>query len=153
MSQYLALVKPTAHAPYALRMDTRRVNFERSWILISVAYGGLRAALVWRFLRKYGVNPYVFAGVEFSSAAIYGKSSAKVVGAVIDGAWKRIRTWLPMALLAYFAPDLYVLLSAGRLPSDMLAILLAMVCVTLVLTGVGVGGQIRRGRRTLLGIQ
>ena len=126
-------------------MDTRRVNFERGWILISVAYGGLRAALVWRFLRKYGVNPYVFAGVEFTSAAIYGKSSAKVVGAVIDGAWKRIGSRLPKALLAYFAPDLYVLLSAGRLPGDMLAILLAMVCVTLVLTGVGVGGQIRRG--------
>jgi len=153
MSQYLALVKPTAHAPYALGMDTRRVNFERGWILISVAYGGLRAALVWKFLRRYGVNPYVFAGVEFTSAAIYGKSSAQVVGAVIDGAWKRIRPWLPLALLTYFAPDGYVLLSAGRLPSDMLAILLAMVFVTLVLTGVGVWSQIRRGRRALLGIQ
>ena len=134
-------------------MDTRRVNFERVWILISVAYGGLRAALVWKFLRRYGVNPYAFAGIEFSSAAIYGKSSAKVVGAVIDGAWKRIRPWLPMALLAYFAPDLYVLLSAGRLPGDMLAVLSALVCVTLVFTGVGVGGQIRRGRRALLGLQ
>ena len=134
-------------------MDTRRVNFGRGWILISVAYGGLRAALVWRFLRKYGVNPYVFAGVEFTSAAIYGKSSAKVVGAVIDGAWKRIRSCLPKAVLAYFAPDLYVLLSAGRLPGDMLAILLTMVCVTLGLTGVGIWSQIRRGRRALLGLQ
>ena len=142
-------MKSTAHAPYAGFMNTRRVNLERGWILVSVAYGGLRAALVWKFLRKYGVNPYVFAGIEFSSAAIYGKSSARVVGAVIDGAWKRIRLWLPVALLAYFAPDGYVLLSAGKLPGDMLAILLAMVCVTLVLTGVGVGGQIRRGRRAL----
>ena len=59
----------------------------------------------------------------------------------------RLRSWLPVALLAYFAPDSYVLLSAGRLPSDMVAILLAVVCVTLVLTGVGVASQIRRGRR------
>ena len=128
-------------------MDTRRATFERGWILISVAYGGLRAALVWKFLRKYGVNPYVFGAVEFTSAAIYGKSSAQVVGAVIDGTWVRLRSWLPVALLAYFAPDSYVLLSAGRLPSDMLAILVAMVCVTLVLTGVGVASQIHRGRR------
>ena len=134
-------------------MDTRRADFERVWILISVAYGGLRAVLVWKFLRKYGVNPYVFAGIEFSSAAIYGKSSAQVVGAVIDGAWKRIRTWLPLALLAYFAPDSYVLFSTGKLPSDMLAILLAIVCVALVLTGVGIWSQIRRGRRALLGLQ
>ena len=66
---------------------------------------------------------------------------------MIDGTWVRLRSWLPVALLAYFAPDSYVLLSAGRLPSDMLAILVAMVCVTLVLTGVGVASQIRRGRR------
>ena len=134
-------------------MDTRRADFERVWILISVAYGGLRAVLVWKFLRKYGVNPYVFAGIEFSSAAIYGKSSAQVVGAVIDGAWKRIRSWLPLALLAYFAPDSYVLFSTGKLPSDMLAILLAIVCVALVLTGVGIWSQIRRGRRALLDLQ
>jgi len=117
---------------------------------VSVAYGGLRAALVWRFLQKYGVNPYVFAGIEFTSAVVYGKSSATVVGAVIDGAWNRIRSWLPLALLTYFVPDVYVLLSAGRLPSDMLAILLTMVCVTLGLTGVGIAGQIRRGRRALV---
>ncbi|KGA21712.1 hypothetical protein GM51_0750 [freshwater metagenome] len=128
-------------------MDTRRANFERGWILVSVAYGGLRAALVWKFLRKYGVNPYVFAGIEFTSAAIYGKSSATVVGAVIDGSWNRIWSWLPIALFAYFAPDAYVLLSAGRLPSDMLAILLTMVGVTLGLTGIGIAGQIRRAKR------
>ena len=133
-------------------MDTRRANFERGWILISVAYGGLRAALVWKFLRKYEVNPYVFGAVEFISAAIYGKSSAQVVGAVIDGTWGRFRSWVPVALLAYFAPDSYVLLSAGRLPSDMLAILVSVVCVTLVLTGVGVASQIRRGRRASLAI-
>lgn len=114
---------------------------------MSVAYGGLRAALVWKFLRKYGVNPYVFAGIEFTSAAIYGKSSATVVGAVIDGSWNRIWSWLPIALFAYFAPDAYVLLSAGRLPSDMLAILLTMVGVTLGLTGIGIAGQIRRAKR------
>jgi hypothetical protein len=82
-----------------------------------------------------------------------GNRVPKWWGAVIDGAWKRIRSWLPLALLTYFAPDGYVLLSAGRLPSDMLAILLAMVCVTLVLTGVGIWSQIRRGRRALLGLQ
>ena len=71
-------------------------------------------------------------------------------GAVIDGAWNRIRSWLPIALFAYFAPDAYVLLSAGRLPSDMLAILLTMVCVTLGLTGIGITGQIRRAKRALV---
>ena len=125
-------------------MGNRRTQLERGWILISIAYGGLRAALVWKFLSQYGVNPYVFGAIEFSSAAIYGVSSAKVVGAVIDGAWIRLRPWFPVTVLSYFAPDAYVFLSAGRLPSDMLAILVFMVCVTLVLTGVGMFTQVRR---------
>ncbi len=116
-------------------------------MLVSIAYGGLRAALVWKFLHKYGVNPYVFGAIEFISAAIYGKSSAQVVGAVIDGAWVRLRPWLPVAVLSYFAPDAYVFLSAGHLPSDMLAILISVVAVTLALTGVGMFAQVRRGRR------
>lgn len=128
-------------------MGTRRANFERGWILVSVAYGGLRAALVWKFLRKYGVNPYVFGVIEFVSAAIFGKSSAQVVGAVVDGAWIRLRPWLAIAVLSYFAPDAYVFLSAGRLPSDMLAIVICVVSVTFVLTGVGMIAQVRRARR------
>jgi len=127
-------------------MGDRRTQLERGWILVSIAYGGLRAALVWKFLSRYGVNPYVFGAIEFSSAALYGKSSAKVVGAVVDGAWNRLRPWLPVAVLSYFAPDAYVFLSAGRLPNDMLAILVSVVCVTLVLTGVGIVTQVRRGR-------
>ncbi len=128
-------------------MGTRRAQIERGWILVSIAYGGLRAALVWKFLKKYGVNPYLFGVIEFVSAAIYGKSSAQVVGAVIDVAWVRLRKWLPVAVLSYFAPDAYVFLSAGKLPSDMLAILISVVCVTLVLTGVGILAQIRQGRQ------
>jgi hypothetical protein len=127
-------------------MTTRRARFERVWILISLVYGGIRAALVWRFLRRYGVNPYVFGSIEFASAATYGKSSSRVVGAAIDGVWTRLRAWLPVAIVSYFAPDAYVLLSAGQLPGDMLAILISVVCASLVLTGVAVGSQVRRGR-------
>lgn len=128
-------------------MNTRRAQFERGWIVVSIAYGGLRAGLVWKFLRKYGVNPYAFGFIEFASAAVYGKSSAQVVGAVIDGAWSRLRWWLPIAVLAFFAPDGYVFFSAGSLPSDMMAILISVVSVSLVLSGLGVVTQVRRGRQ------
>jgi hypothetical protein len=53
--------------------------------------------------------------------------------------------------VAYFAPDGYVFLSAGKLPSDMLVILISVVSVTLVLTGVGMIAQIRRGRQAPAG--
>lgn len=130
-------------------MTTRRTRFERVWIFVSLAYGGIRAVLVWKFLRRFGVNPYLFGTVEFASAATYGKSSAQVVGAVIDGVWTRMRSWLPVAIVSYFAPDAYVLLSAGQLPGDMLAILISVICASLALTSLAVGSQIRRGRSAL----
>jgi hypothetical protein len=134
-------------------MGTRRARFERVWILVSIAYGGLRTALVWKFLHKYGVNPYIFGVVEFVSAAIYGKSSAQVVGIVVDVERTRLRMWLPIAFLSYFVPDAYVFISVGRLPGDMMEILISVVCVTLVLTGVGMIAQIRRGRRATPGVR
>ncbi len=127
-------------------MADRRKRIERGWILVSIAYGGLRTALVWKFLAKYGVNPYVFGVIEFISAAIYGKSSALVVGAVVDSVWTRLRTWLPIAVLSYFGPDAYVFLSTGRLPKDVFVILISVATVTLVLTGVVMFAPIRRGR-------
>jgi hypothetical protein len=125
-------------------MGDRRAQIERGWILISIAYGGLRAVLVWKFLSRYGVNAYVFGPIEFFSAVLFGKSSATVVGAVVDGAWHRLRIWLPVAVLSYFAPDTYVFLSVGRLPSNMLFILISVASVTLVLTCVGMFAQVRR---------
>jgi hypothetical protein len=68
-----------------------------------------------------------------------------VVGAAVDGVWRRLRAWLPVTIVSYLAPDAYVWLSAGHLPGDMLAILISVVCASLVLTGVGIGAQIRRG--------
>ena len=93
------------------------------------------------------MTPYIFGVLEFVSAAIYGKSSAQVVGALVDVERTRLRMWLPIAVLSYFSPDTYVFLSVGRLPGDMLALLTSVVCVTLVLAGVGMIAQIWRGRR------
>ena len=129
-------------------MKPQRALVEKSWILVSIGYGGFRAALVWTFLKKYGVNPYVFGVIEFSSSAVYGLSSARVVGAIVDTQWARLRSWVPLALLSYAAPDVYVFASAGHLPGSMLEMLLGIVGVTAIITTVGLVVQIRTGRAT-----
>lgn len=128
-------------------MKSRRHGLERGWIVVSIIYGGVRAAMVWKFLQKYGVNPYVFGAIEVISAAFFGISSARVVGAVVDRTWIGLRLWLPCAVMSYFAPDIYVFLSVGRLPSDILAVLISVVCVSLLVTCIATVMQIRRGRQ------
>ena len=60
------------------------------------------------------MTPYIFGVLEFVSAAIYGKSSAQVVGALVDVERTRLRMWLPIAVLSYFPPiRMYFLVSGG----------------------------------------
>jgi len=129
-------------------MKRNRALVEKGWILVSIGYGGVRAALVWAFLKKYGVNPYIFGVIEFSSSAVYGLSSARVVGAIVDTKWKLLRSWVPLAMLSYAAPDVYVFGSAGHLPGSMLEMLLGIVGVTAAITAVGLVMQVRKGRST-----
>lgn len=125
----------------------RRKTVERSWVGVSLLYGLFRASLVWTFLSQYGVNSAIFLVIELVSSALYGLSSARVVGAFVDAHWKTLRHWIPTAVVTYAAPDAYVFLSAGRLPGSMLEILISIVSVTAAFTAIGMWFQVRNKRR------
>lgn len=128
-------------------MVGKRRALEGGWIVASVIYGGIRSALVWAFLRQYGVNIAGFIAIEVVSSAVYGLSSARVVGAAVDADWRRLRSWIPLAVLSYFAPDAFVFASAGRMPDDVLAILVGVVLVTIALSTVAFFARVRAARR------
>lgn len=140
----------TALASTLMMMSVRRQTIERSWVVVSVLYGLFRASLVWAFLSKYGVNTVVFLAIELTSSALYGLSSARVVGAIVDSRWSLLQRWAPAAFVTYAAPDAYVFASAGRLPGNMVEILLSIVAVTAVITAIGMWLQVRNKRRELV---
>jgi len=133
----------------SVRVD--RSKLERLWIVASLAYGGLRTAIVWRYLKEYGVNVYAFGFVEFSTAAIYGLSSARIVGAVVDRNKRGLMRWSPIALTSFFAPDVFVFLSAGEMPASLLEVLISVVVGTTLLGIVSLVSQVRKARSTLIG--
>ena len=127
-------------------MQNRRATLSRLWVLGSVLYGLVRVLLVWRFLSGFGVNVAAFAVVEASSSLAYGWFSSRAVLAVIDGHLRpAVRNALP-TVLAYGTPDVFVFLSAGRLPGGLRNTLLGMVTVTAAVTLTGLVLQVRRGR-------
>ena len=128
-------------------MPGRRTLLTRLWVLGSVAYGGVRALLVWRYLSGYGVNPWWFAVVELSSSLAYGWTSARLVIALIDRSWSRL-WWLgPATLVAYAAPDVYVFATVGEMPDGLLGTVITIVVVSSVLAVVTVAREVIRGRR------
>ena len=128
-------------------MAFSRQKAEKLWLVASVLYGVLRSALVWKFLAKYGVNPWFYLVVELSSSYFYGLGSARVVASVVDKIWRALRFWIPVALVAYFAPEAYIFVSAGKLPTDVLGVLLGIIGVAAVAAGFSLVSQIRTARR------
>ena len=128
-------------------MAFSRQKAEKLWLVASVLYGLLRSALVWKFLAKYGVNPWFYLVVELSSSYFYGLGSARVVASVVDKIWRALRFWIPVALVAYFAPEAYIFVSAGKLPTDVLGVLLGIIGVAAVAAGFSLVSQIRTARR------
>jgi hypothetical protein len=127
-------------------MSSRSTTWSRVWIIASIAYGGLRTALVWRFLHQYGVNVWVFGIIELFASALYGLSSARVVTFLLARSWSHLRPWGVLTFVSYAIPDVYVFASAGTLPGSYLDVLIGIVFVTAVLTAIGIVGQVRKGR-------
>ena len=127
-------------------MANRRTLLSRLWVLGSVAYGGLRALLVWRYLSGYGVNPWGFAAVELGSSLVYGWSSARLVLALVDRRWPALRWLAPVTLAGYAAPDAYVLATVGTLPDGLLRTVVGIIVVSLVLAVITLVREVRRGR-------
>lgn len=127
-------------------MPDRRSFLARLWLLGSVAYGGLRALLVWRYLSGYGVNPWGFAAVELGSSAVYGWTSARVVIALVDRSWAALRWLAPATLVAYAAPDAYVFATVGSLPDGLLRTVVGIVVVSFVVAVLTLSREVVRGR-------
>lgn len=102
---------------------------------------------MWEFLGEYHVNALVFLVVELVSSGLYGLWSARLVGALIDGDKASLLRTAPKVAVSYFAPDAYVLSSAGRLPGPILEIIVSVVAITALFTGLGIWMQVRRARR------
>lgn len=123
-------------------MKSRSPLWARVWIGASIAYGCLRITLVWRYLDQFGVNIWVFAGIELLASAMYGLSSARAVRALRNRWWIDVRKWGLVTLVSYGAPDVYVFASARALPMNYLQVLLGVVLVMAVLTSIGINGAL-----------
>ena len=129
-----------------MQVADRRRLLARLWILGSVAYGGLRALLVWRYLSGYGVNPWGFAAVELASSAVYGWTSSRLVIALVDRAWPALRWLAPATLVAYGTPDAYVFASVGSLPDGLLRTIIGIVAVSFVVSALTLAREVARAR-------
>lgn len=111
-----------------------------------MAYGGVRTALVWGFLSKYGVNPWGYALTEVVTSSGYGLGTARLVGHVVDRRRVGWVKWAFLSLVCFVGPDAYILLSAGEMPPGVLSIVLGIVLTTSAIGAAGLARRLRTAR-------
>jgi hypothetical protein len=89
------------------------------WTFGVVVLCAARAVVVWPMLNEYGINAWWFLALDVGTAPFYGVGQAMGVKILRDERrpMRQAAPWVAMVLFAFLAPYLYVLRSAGHLPS------------------------------------
>ncbi|MEI7943769.1 MAG: hypothetical protein WCI25_03030 [Actinomycetes bacterium] len=132
--------------PAPSRAAKRRL-LERLWVMVVILYGAGRAFVVWKALGKYGVNPWLYLALDITSSWPYGVATARLVTSVIDREFPRARTWGVIAAIAFLLPDLYILVSARHVPTEVYVIFISIISLLALLAIISLFSKIRNGRK------
>ncbi|MFM8531464.1 MAG: hypothetical protein ACKOD2_17675 [Ilumatobacteraceae bacterium] len=125
--------------------DTRVMTMRRVWIALAVGYGALRVALAGAFLTEYGLDLIVFALIELGSSLLFGICSGRLVESMVRRTGGRRTLLVTGVVVGYGAPDVYVLAFAGRFPTSLLVVVIAVIVVSSIVSVVSFR---RRARST-----
>ena len=97
-------------------MATRQNSLERIWFIAVVAWSILRVIFADVFFAKYGINIWIFAGVEVISSPIFAQSTSKMAISLSRHHLKNSLIWGIVTLVSFAAPDVYLLTTGKHLP-------------------------------------
>ena len=132
------------HSAETLR---RRKVLSRTWAVVVVVWSLIRTAIVWALLGEYGINPWIYLGIDLVSAAIDAYSTPRMVLAFIDDHHRQAAKWLGVSAVAFVIPDLYIFLGTRVLPRKIIVVVCAIILTTTTVAVIGIVRKIREGRR------
>ena len=97
-------------------MATRQNSLERIWFIAVVAWSILRVIFADVFFAKYGINIWIFAGVEVISSPIFAQSTSKMAISLSRHHLRNSLIWGILTLVSFAAPDVYLLTTGKHLP-------------------------------------
>lgn len=125
----------------------RQIFWERIWASTIVLYSFAATFIVWKALHKYGVNPYLFFVIDLITSWFYGVASARLVVAVIQKRWSETQKWGWLSAINFALPQIYILLSARRVPRDVYLIIYSVIGALVAFALIGIGSQIKAARK------
>jgi hypothetical protein len=96
---------------------------------------------------KYGVNPHIYFVIVVSIAVPYAISTAKMLFAILANHWRNALTFGAIAAVLHFVPDIYILLTAQKVPRSLYDSFIGMVIIFTVFAVHGVITHVRSNRK------
>ena len=90
----------------------------------------LRIVLAEAFLSEFGVNVAVFAAIELASSPVLALGTARLARALVASSARGVLLHGSVSLIAFAAPDVYLLTAGRDLPVTMYIIIVAVLLVS-----------------------
>lgn len=124
----------------------RRRRLSHTWAGMVVTWSFIRTLLVWAAVGDYGLNPWIYLGIDLCSAAVDALTTPRMVLNFIDERYRQALGWGLIALIAFIVPDAYIFLGTRELPTKLIIIICAVIGLTLVVAVVSVLRKVHKGR-------
>lgn len=131
------------HDPETLQ---RRRRLSRTWAVIVVTWSLIRTGIVWAAVGDYGLNPWIYLGLDLVSATVDAITTPRMVLSFIDDHYKQAVKWAFISLAAFIVPDIYIFLGTRALPRRLVVVVCVIIGLTLTVGVIGVTRKIRKGR-------
>lgn len=100
------------------------------WLIANIAYDIVRTIAVSHFFRNNGINIYFYFVCVLLFSAIFSYSSFYFVTSVVDRKSNKVALFGTGSLLAFFAPDIYIIIAGRNLSGMSYMLLTAYLAVT-----------------------
>ena len=144
-------------APPFLHHDTatirRRRRLSNTWALFVIGWSIIRTLIVWAAVGDYGLNPWLYLVLDLVSASIDAFSTPRMVIRFVDDQYRKALQWALVSLAAFVMPDIYIFAGTRTLPRKLIAIIVAVITVTLLAAVVAVLRKVRKGREVQRSLQ
>jgi hypothetical protein len=125
---------------------SRQRFWERLWASSILIYTFVATFVVWKALKKYGVNPLAFFIVDAVTSWTYGIATARLVMRIIRKDWIASRKWAVAAAVSFITPQIYILVSARNAPRDVYLIVIGVISALAIFAITSLYFEIRKGR-------
>jgi hypothetical protein len=102
---------------------TNAKRASRIWIILVLLWAIARALFINKLFGTHGVNGYAYLAIDLISSIPYAIYSSRLVVTFINREFKDVYKNALLAALFFYIPDIYILITAKRVPASLYTIL------------------------------